>query len=49
VALVELGGMAEGEGLVEIFLGGILCGCEGCLVVVLERNGLECFGCCVAG
>jgi hypothetical protein len=49
VALVELGGMAEGEGLVEIFLGAILCGCESCLVVVLERNGLEEFGCCVVG
>jgi hypothetical protein len=49
VALVELGGMAEGEGLVEIFLGAILCGCEGCLEVVLERNGFGEFGCCVVG
>ena len=45
VALVELGGMAEGEGLVEIFLGAILCGCE------VFGGGCEAqwVGCCVVG
>lgn len=41
MALVELGGMAEGEGLVEIFLGAIFVVVMEGLVVVVKRNGLE--------
>jgi len=41
VALVELGGMAEGEGLVEIFLGAIFLVVVVVLVVVVRRNGWE--------
>ena len=41
VALVALGGMAAGEGVVGTFLGAILVLFVGCVVVGVKRNGLE--------
>lgn len=41
VALVALGGMAAGEGVVGIFLGAIFVVFVRFLVVVAKRNGLE--------